>query len=665
MSIKALKIFAAASAAVLSISIVMPARVQAKEVIDNGDFKYIVSADGKSAEIVSYVGQSLYVSVPAEIDHYEVTSIGAASFKDNEKLKELDISGKIKVIDTAAFAGCTSLNKVHISGTVKTIGESAFSGCTSLRQLSIDDGIQTIGKYAFSECSSLQSAVIPNSVDHIGDYAFINCTSLEKTQIPKNLRYFGGYALENTKWMKAQKGDFVIVGDGLLIKYIGESDIKSIPDKVKTIGSYSFAGNKNIKNVMIPSSVSVIQNSAFEGCENLNDIYMPASVERIGQRAFFGCKSLVKIDLTDRLSLIDSYSFAESGLEELTIPKNVSVINKGAFEECRKLSSVSFGSGVKKIGEAAFKGCTAIKRLIFPENISEIEKDAFAGCTNLLRAEFSGDTKLHELSFSESPHMTAAVFYKNPKTLEDNAFNQIPELIIYSDNNLYLDEYAARNSKTSDNIKNLPQYNEYIDPDKNKEDKHEFSVGYTLITVVIIIVDVAVIGLFAFYIVVVDPKRSAAKQNAEYMYVQHRSRPHSPMRQKNNSTKNHVTEEDDVARERRVPSRPARYVTRSKPPQNNTEGDVTFASSERKKKKPISKPKAAEEEMIYVKPQERKTRPVQGKGLYGGQAARTQRHPIRKQSSLDAPIPQRKTNTKNKDDSFASGDTMVFRKPKK
>ena len=80
MGMNAIKITAVLSAAALSLCLMTECKVQAKNIVDNGDFKYVISDDGKSAEIISYVGQSLYVSVPDEVNNCAVVSIGAAAF---------------------------------------------------------------------------------------------------------------------------------------------------------------------------------------------------------------------------------------------------------------------------------------------------------------------------------------------------------------------------------------------------------------------------------------------------------------------------------------------------------------------------------------------------------------------------------------------------------
>ena len=513
MSIKAVRVAAAALCAAISVGSAFSLRAYASNIIDNGDFKYIISEDGKSAEIISYVGQSLYVTIPGEVDNHKIVTIGAAAFKDNKNIKEVEFSPNIKNIEVAAFEGCTHLEKIQIPGNVRVIEDSAFSGCKSLSDIRMNDGIENIGAYAFSECSSLKKLRLPNSLNYIGDYAFVNCTQLEDPGIPKALKYFGGYALENTKWMNSQKGEFVTVGDGILVKYQGDSTVKSIPSSIKTIGSHSFAGNNRIKNIMIPSSVNLIESSAFENCASLSDIYIPSSVSQIGSRAFFGCKALRVIDIPKNLTMIDDYAFSGSGIESVSIPQSVSTIGISAFAGCKELRKAELFDGLDTIKEDAFSGCIKLRRMIFPLSLKEIEKNAFDGCLSLSRVEFNGNTKLENSAFNECPNLTEAVFYKNPDSIGDTAFNQANGLVIYSDNNIYLSEYASRNGKGCDTIKNLQLFNENQKLEVHNENGETgFSSGYTFVTILIILIDLTLVSLFSVYILFIEPKSSRSKK---------------------------------------------------------------------------------------------------------------------------------------------------------
>jgi len=491
-----------------------PPAVQAKTVIDNGDFRYKISAEDKTAEIISFRGQSIFLTIPADVDGYTVTAVGAAAFRNNSTIKGLEFPNTVNKIDDCAFQGCTSLEKVQLPANIKEVGDSAFSGCESLRELSADDGLQSIGKYSFSGCTSLQNIHLPNSLDIIGDYAFVNCTSLAAPAIPKSLRYFGGYALENTAWMNSQKDELITVGDGILVKYTGTSAVKTLSTNIKTIGSHAFAGNDTIEEIIIPSTVSVIDVSAFEDCDSLKKLTIPNSVEKIGEKAFKKCTSLKTIDLPNSLNTLSEYLFEGSGLENIKIPVTITNISEGCFSGCEKLKTIDFGNSLKTIKSDSFKDCIELRRVVFPTTLGEIEPDAFNGCNSLVRSEFNGGVKLDALSFNGCPNFEEAVFYKNPSELEDNAFNMTPKLIIYCDNNLYLEEYGASNGRKVETIKNLPVYDEnkkLASPDE--EESSEFSVGYTFITILIILIDLGLVILTSFYILFIDPKQRKRKHD--------------------------------------------------------------------------------------------------------------------------------------------------------
>ncbi len=505
------KFIAVLTVSVMSVCFIHAPAVVAANVMDNGDFRYKLSDEDKTAEIISYEGKSLFVSVPDSVEGYTVVSIGTAAFRENETIKELEIPETIREIEDGAFQDCVTLKKVQIPGSVIRIGNFAFSGCEKLTDINIADGLTDLGNYAFSECTSLEKINLPNSLDSIGDYAFLNCTSLSSPGVPKALRSFGKYALENTKWMKAQKSDFVTIGDGILIKYTGDSEVKSVSDNVKVIGSYAFAGNSKIKQVMLPSSVNSIDTSAFEDCTALSNIYIPSSVAQIGERAFCGCTALKTVKFPNGINTIESSVFMDSGLESFETPPNVSSINESAFEGCAGLKNIKIGDGVKKICKNSFRNC-GLSRVVFPTTLKEIDENAFDGCGRLLRAEFNGETTLKAGAFNECSNLSAVVFYKNPPELEDSVFSLTPKAVIYSDNNVYLQEYASRNGKQIDSIRNLPPYDENAGLTTESEGSVEFSTGYTLIGFLIIVVDLALVILTSVYILFIEPKQKQKRR---------------------------------------------------------------------------------------------------------------------------------------------------------
>ena len=171
-SLTALVLILMMMTAVLFIS---PVSVRAANIIDMGDYIFQVLDDGKSAKILQYKGQSLYVSLPASVEDYTVTVVGASAFMDNETIKELDISNKVTTIESNAFYNCDALQKLVVPGNVLDIGECAFADCKSLESVTINDGTKNIGRFAFSGCTSLSELTLPGSIDIVDDFAFFNC----------------------------------------------------------------------------------------------------------------------------------------------------------------------------------------------------------------------------------------------------------------------------------------------------------------------------------------------------------------------------------------------------------------------------------------------------------------------------------------------------------
>lgn len=158
----------------------------------------------------------------------------------------------------------------------------------------IPGGIRRIGEFAYAR-SALNTVRIPDGVEEIGYAAFYHCDGLTDVVIPNSVREIGVSAFDKTPWLSGWKanageaGEFLIVGDGVLLAYRGKGGVVAIPDSVKVIGPEVFKGMSSVSGVQIPDSVSVIGEGAFEGCVNLATIDGAEGVRQIRDRAFAGC----------------------------------------------------------------------------------------------------------------------------------------------------------------------------------------------------------------------------------------------------------------------------------------------------------------------------------------------------------------------------------------
>lgn len=118
------------------------------------------------------------------------------------------------------------------------IADGAFYGVETLNTLKIPEEITQIGKFAFAR-SSVISVVVPEGVTSIDYAAFYHCDDLSEVSIPDTVTYIGDKAFEHTAWLEDWyengEGDYLIVGDGILIGYRGEPEDYRKPSNVKLV----------------------------------------------------------------------------------------------------------------------------------------------------------------------------------------------------------------------------------------------------------------------------------------------------------------------------------------------------------------------------------------------------------------------------------------------
>ncbi len=181
--------------------------------------------------------------------------------------------------------------------------------------------------------------------------------------------------------MGCSKGDSTALGDNDE-EFVIEDDVQSLGSfeySVNESGNYEIVGytydGTDLHKVEIPSEiegrpVSGIGADAFKAVSTINEVVIPDSVTYIGQFAFWGCKELTTINLN-----------------------NITNIGIGAFQECAKLSGITFSDKLTSIGDYAFWNCAAIAAVDFPEALETIGEGAFWGCEALTKVEIPAAVK--------------------------------------------------------------------------------------------------------------------------------------------------------------------------------------------------------------------------------------------------------------------------------
>ena len=394
-------------------------------------FEWIVT--NNEVTITKYIGTNTVVEVPAEINGYPVTAIGAEAFFECASLMNVILPDGLKIIGERAFAFC-GLVEVSIPEGVTDIGDWAFWTCDLLEKVSIPNSVTNIGQRAFCWCESLEEVVIPESVASIGDRAFAFCHSMTNitflgdspvmgedvfgaedevedmictayvhseslgwgVEIPGkwngiDIDYIdenGGYAPEEDfKW------DVTVCGVEIT-RYIGTATQVNIPSSIDNlpvvaVGAMAFMDCRDVESVVIPDTVQEINVAAFAYCTSLKSVTIPKSVSYIDSEAFDYCSSLETFEVSDdndyyksenNLLLTKDGKTLVCGVNgDVEIPYGVETIGYSAFCGITNLSSVTMSDTVSVIMEDAFGDCLSLEHIELPFSVTNIEAYAFSG----------------------------------------------------------------------------------------------------------------------------------------------------------------------------------------------------------------------------------------------------------------------------------------------
>jgi hypothetical protein len=111
-------------------------------------------------------------------------------------------------------------------------------------------------------------------------------------------------------------------------------------------------------------------------------LYVPEQVTRIGC-AFKGCRSLIAVSqsLQAPYPPFNKNEVTEPQLTRVILHSSVSHIQRGAFEDCAHLESISLAKGMT-IDDEAFKGCVNLEQVFFFPGVI-VRVGAFSNCTRL------------------------------------------------------------------------------------------------------------------------------------------------------------------------------------------------------------------------------------------------------------------------------------------
>lgn len=310
----------------------------------------------------------------------------------------IDMRG-IEVIEDGAFCGCQSRVLENCDTDYIKCKEHAFDGSYFSEQ-PFNNGVKMAGCIVIALDKTADNVVIPEearAMAHGLDFSKIKkmtlktvkfCRNCDYSELPETLIIDG---CDDIDWSEIQD----LAGRVKHIEVINNKNFVTQDDIVynKTMTTVVACLAEKTGMVELPEGVTKIEREAFRYCE-INSVKFPSTLRLISDNAFADCENLKTIDfgcgLTHVGSSVSWYTFADSGLEKISFPRQVKSIGRGAFYGSQ-LKEITLNEDLEIIGEDSFMMCLGLESISIPKTVSTIGRCALSYVKNVYAEHFTED----------------------------------------------------------------------------------------------------------------------------------------------------------------------------------------------------------------------------------------------------------------------------------
>lgn len=398
----------------------------------------------------------------------EVKEIDTYAFWNQQNIKNVKVSPNVTEIPSYAMSSMGSVENVILPDSVSSIAEKAFANNRTLKQVMIPASVNSIQDNAFANSPNVKILTTKNSTaDQFGqkqkipviyeaelptDFNDSNADQEDKPQLKHQTTTTTTTeetkeetkeetSVEETSQAQTTQNDEnpldtkepgvvakTRIINGKAVVLIGKSNQKV------------YGGTGSNSSTETSQTQEASEESSSESATQPTSSKQTVDGDTIKQRAYYKQKNLTNYTISEKIKEIGRLSFAQSGLQSIEIPSNVTTIDYGAFYGCQDLKEVtipdsvtSIGTkafadtpwlnnwlngtskggeddflivgdhillayrgnsakveipeGVKQIGSEAFKDHQELTQITIPDSVSKIGADAFRNCSKLTRVD--------------------------------------------------------------------------------------------------------------------------------------------------------------------------------------------------------------------------------------------------------------------------------------
>nr|BAN42490.1 hypothetical protein [Entamoeba invadens] len=156
-----------------------------------------------------------------------------------------------------------------------------------------------------------------------------------------------------------------------------------IPPCVTRLDESCFFGSLIIE-IDIPSKVTSIGINCFGACFDLMRVTMPKYLSVLERGAFFSCSKLSAINILSGIEVLERWTFNGcKNLNQIEIPFGVTKIGENCFDGCEKLTNVVISKSVKIINNNCFINCKRLKQVVIPLSVEKLNLSSFDSSTRV------------------------------------------------------------------------------------------------------------------------------------------------------------------------------------------------------------------------------------------------------------------------------------------